>query len=121
VRAKVAFVIFFVILTSPFLVGIAGGQVFSPVAKPNLEKPKDASKCVEDIEFMRANHMHILKEERESAVRYGVRTKKHSLKNCFTCHTDKTKFCDRCHAYAGVKPTCFSNSGGCHFPPGGDL
>jgi hypothetical protein len=120
VKAKVAFVIFFVILTSPFLLGIASGHVFKPVDKPNLEKPKNASNCVEDIEFMRANHMNILKEERERAVRYGIRSKKHSLKNCFTCHTDKTKFCDRCHAYAGVKPTCFSNSGGCHNSPGGD-
>jgi hypothetical protein len=32
------------------------------------------------------------------------------------CHADKTVFCDRCHAYAGVTPTCWN----CHVvpPPG---
>lgn len=119
-RAKVAFVIFFVISTSPFLFGIAGGQVLKPVQKPILEKPKDATSCVEDIEFMRTNHMNVLKEERVRAVRLGIRTKKHSLKNCFTCHTDKSKFCDRCHEFAGVKPTCFSSTGGCHHAPGAE-
>lgn len=116
-KAIGAFVIFAVILASPFLAAIGNGQIMQGATQPKLDLPANATKCVEDTAYMRANHMNILKQERERAVRLGIRTKKHSLKNCFTCHTDKSKFCDRCHNYAGVKPTCFVEAGGCHSAP----
>jgi len=31
------------------------------------------------------------------------------------CHTDKAKFCDRCHNYVGVTPNCWD----CHVEPKG--
>jgi hypothetical protein len=46
----------------------------------------------------------------------GVRTTKHSLKNCVgatptkTWRTGKDGFCESCHAYAAVKIDCFE----CH-------
>ena len=33
---------------------------------------------------------------------------------CVKCHSNKERFCDRCHDYAGVKPTCWN----CHIVPG---
>ena len=32
---------------------------------------------------------------------------------CLRCHSDKTRFCDRCHDDAGVKPACWD----CHVVP----
>jgi hypothetical protein len=37
-----------------------------------------------------------------------------SLTNtCMDCHRDKAKFCDRCHDYVQVSPTCWN----CHNTP----
>jgi hypothetical protein len=87
---------------------------------PKLARPVGATECVAPTEFMRASHMKLLVEWRDRVVRDGVRTYTDrngrvvtmSLsKTCLgSCHTDKTKFCDRCHDYAGVKPTCWD----CH-------
>ena len=68
---------------------------------------------------MRDTHMQILNEWRNAAVRDGERIyvnskgKKYvkSLTNtCMGCHTDKEKFCDRCHNTVGVAPYCWD----CH-------
>jgi hypothetical protein len=32
---------------------------------------------------------------------------------CMDCHSNKSKFCDRCHEYAGVTPYCWD----CHVAP----
>ena len=34
-------------------------------------------------------------------------------RTCLKCHDNKTKFCDRCHTYASVKPYCWT----CHVAP----
>lgn len=116
-----AIFIFLVILTLPILISAANGDILAAQTRPELEKAvdqdPDTGNCVKDVEWMRANHMNLLKTERENAVRDGVRTQDHSLKNCFTCHKHKDKFCDQCHNYAGVNPGCFSNVGGCHYAP----
>jgi hypothetical protein len=75
-------------------------------------------RCVEDTAFMRRNHMELLKHQRDLTVHYGIRTTKHSLANCVTCHASKKTgrvtgpggFCASCHAYAGVTLDCFE----CH-------
>ncbi len=77
-----------------------------------LELPKGKA-CVQPTEWMRRNHMDFLKHNRDLAVREGIRVKDDSLKNCTTCHTSREKFCDRCHAYAGIEPNCFE----CHHYP----
>ena len=75
--------------------------------------------CVEDPQWMRKNHMHLLKHERDDAVRKGVRDEKHSLKNCIECHASTKddsviarddSFCVSCHRYEAVKIDCFE----CH-------
>lgn len=87
---------------------------------PVIVKPK-AEKCVEDTDVMRRSHMELLKHQRDDTMRTGIRTSKHSLKECVTCHAverdgkpvtveDPKHFCRSCHAYAAVKPDCFQ----CH-------
>lgn len=74
--------------------------------------------CVEPTEDMRRNHMKHILHQRDETVHRGIRTTKHSLKNCVDCHADpKTNsvsgqdgFCSSCHEYAAVKIDCF----GCH-------
>ena len=82
-----------------------------------------AGGCVEPVATMRASHMRLLAAWRESAVRQGVRTYRAAdgrefeislAGTCLKCHRDKTKFCDRCHDYAGVAPGCWD----CHIAKG---
>jgi hypothetical protein len=92
-------------------------------AAPELAKPIGATECVAPTAYMRASHMKLLDTWRDLVVRDGFRTYTDpngrvvtmSLsKTCIgACHTDKTKFCDRCHDYAGVKPHCWD----CHVVP----
>lgn len=75
--------------------------------------------CVKDPQWMRKNHMHLLKHERDDALRRGIRDEKHSLKNCIECHAStkddsviarEDSFCVACHRYEAVKIDCFE----CH-------
>lgn len=90
----------------------------SRVPKPALERGK-GDKCVNDTEFMRKNHMTLLKHQRDETVHLGVRTKQYSLNACIECHaSQKTgrvigsdeNFCQGCHSYAAVQLDCFE----CH-------
>lgn len=87
-------------------------------AAPKLDIGK-GGQCVEDAQWMRKNHMHVLKHQRDEAVRKGVREEKHSLKNCIECHASTKddsviaradSFCVACHKYEAVKLDCFE----CH-------
>lgn len=75
--------------------------------------------CVKDTQWMRKNHMHLLRHERDEAVRKGKRSEQDSLKNCVECHASlkddsviarEDSFCAGCHRYAAVKTDCFE----CH-------
>lgn len=91
------------------------------VPKPKIPKGK-GERCVEDTNVMRKNHMEFLLHQRDETVHEGIRTKKHSLKECLSCHAvnneqnlpvgidDKRHFCNSCHAYAAVSIDCFE----CH-------
>jgi hypothetical protein len=91
-----------------------------PPAQPNLVRPANATTCVAETKYMRASHMVLLRQWRDAVVRTGVRTYTtadgQSVRMSLTgtciraCHTDRSKFCDRCHNYAGVAPTCWN----CH-------
>ncbi len=79
-------------------------------------------KCVEATPFMRANHMRLLNDWRDLVVREGERTytaadgKLYEISltgTCLKCHSNKETFCDRCHDYAGVTPSCWN----CHIIP----
>ena len=85
---------------------------------PKLDIGK-GGECVRDPQWMRKNHMHLLKHQREDAVRKGIRDEQVSLKNCVECHASKSdnsvvaredSFCVGCHRYEAVKIDCFE----CH-------
>ena len=86
-----------------------------PAFKANTDK---GEQCVEPTEVMRRDHMQFILHQRDKTMHEGVRTTKHSLKNCIDCHADaktgsvlgKDGFCESCHAYAAVKLDCFE----CH-------
>lgn len=97
-------------------------QAAAGVDLPKLDLGKIAGKggkCVEDTQFMRRNHMDLLKHQRDETMHKGIRTTKHSLKQCVECHAgeksgsvaaSKEDFCAACHAYAGVRLDCWD----CH-------
>ncbi len=76
----------------------------------------------EGNEYMRINHMDMLKHDRDTVVRQGVRDEDNSLAQCISCHVVKDEdnkpvtikseehFCRVCHDFAAVKLDCFS----CH-------
>ncbi|MEW6007053.1 MAG: cytochrome C [bacterium] len=96
---------FILIMLSPILL-----QGFRKPEEPELVLPK--GKCVQERDFMRKNHMELLKEAREKAVREGIRGS-FTLTSCILCHHNRENFCNRCHNFAGVKPLCFN----CHYYP----
>ena len=81
-------------------------------------KIHQGEKCVEPTEDMRRNHMKYILHQRDKTMHQGIRTTRHSLKNCVDCHADPATnsvlgqdgFCESCHVYASVKIDCFS----CH-------
>lgn len=116
-------VVFLIIVTYPFWSN--WGKTTKPpelsLATPTIEALKEKG-CIEETSFMRVNHMKLLDEWKEQAVRDGDRLyrakdgKLHSISltgNCLGCHSNKGKFCDRCHDYVGAKPTCYR----CHIIP----
>ncbi len=73
--------------------------------------------------LIRKMHPEFLLHKRDRTSREGVRTKKHSLKNCVYCHANKDKktnqyysvnksgqFCSVCHQKVSVSIDCFA----CH-------
>jgi len=78
--------------------------------------------CVEDTDFMRRNHMDLLKHQRDETMKEGIRGKPYSLKECLSCHavdgpdaipvtvSSPQHFCRSCHDYAAVSIDCFQ----CH-------
>jgi hypothetical protein len=113
-------VIFFAMLTAPFALGTMTKQY----KEPELKLPQNEKECIESTEFMRTEHMQLLNEWRDWALRDGKRTYINhkgkeftiSLQNtCMKCHTSKADFCDKCHNDAGVSPYCWD----CHVQPEG--
>ena len=78
--------------------------------------------CVRDTDFMRRNHMELLKHQRDETTLNGVRSEQTSLKECLSCHAvygpdavpvtvaSPSHFCRSCHDYAAVSIDCFQ----CH-------
>ena len=107
------------LLTAPVWAGLAGGN---DGAQPTLVVGTKESNCVLPREQMRATHMEVLNEWRDRVVRRGERVTRTAegkelrmslTGTCLGCHADKAQFCDRCHEYAAVEPTCFN----CHEAP----
>ena len=123
-KAKITagLVVFMMLVAYPIWHGFGSGEDRS---RPELELPEDESRCVEDTEYMTANHMDLLNDWRNAVVRDGRRdyvsasgeTYVMSLTGtCMGCHTSRANFCTRCHDYADVTPKCWD----CHVEPEGD-
>jgi len=108
------------LLLFPF---IYNGSKAAKAPEPELTaKAKEAKECVAETPFMRTSHMKLLDEWRQEVVRDGERYYKASngksyykslQVTCLDCHSNKTKFCDQCHNFMGVTPTCWD----CHIAP----
>jgi hypothetical protein len=92
-----------------------------PLPKPELP-PGGEKLCVAPASEMRDNHMQLLNEWRDDVLRNADRVtvtvdgkeyRKGLQMACMQCHSNKEKFCDSCHEYAAVKPTCWD----CHLTP----
>ena len=93
-----------------------------PLAAAESSKipPPKGDQCVEETEWMRVHHFETILHQRDETVKKGIRTTKHSLKNCISCHitandagvyaryADKEQhFCASCHEYTAVTIDCF--------------
>ena len=116
-------VVFFILATLPFLLnfGKANAKIEPSIDTPEINAMPNKH-CVETKVFMRAEHMQLLNNWRDQVVRNGNRIYvgsdgneyQISLQNtCMKCHSNKKKFCDKCHNYMAVKPYCW----GCHIAP----
>lgn len=112
-------IVFLGIAAFPVTYGIAGNLAD---VKAGQQVVSNEKQCVEPADYMRAQHMRLLGDWRESVVRANQRQyiasdgRKYdiSLSNtCMKCHSNKTQFCDRCHSYLGVEPNCWN----CHVAP----
>ena len=121
--------IFAGLFTAPFWINMlsSGQQKVEVVlpAEPVTFFGEARSECVEPREWMAANHMELLLEWRDQALREGKRIyvasdgKKWetSLQNtCMACHSNKADFCDKCHNANSVNPYCWD----CHVVPQGN-
>jgi len=113
-------VIFLGLITFPVWHNISSGAT-SKGPEPVL--PAGPKQCVAPLNYMRASHMHMLMDWRNTVVRQDVHSfqalngKTYEMNltgTCLTgCHTNKADFCDRCHNYAGVSVYCWD----CHVDP----
>jgi|SRR5208283_2500691 len=115
--------VFVAIIAYPFIHSM-GTENVKPEPKINTPviQQMAVKQCVESKEFMKAEHMQLLNNWRDAAVRDGNRIyvgadgKQYniSLQNtCMHCHSNKKEFCDSCHNYMDVKPYCWD----CHIAP----
>ncbi len=133
-RVNVIFglVIAIVVLTLPFWYALA--QPKAARKAPAMPRPTNSDRCIE--EDMRARHMQVIDEWRNTVVRDGVAEpykaadgneyERSLTKTCLMqCHstedqpkTDEAgnvlpvqeRFCQECHEYANIRPNCWD----CH-------
>lgn len=108
-----------VLLAVAFTTAASAAEVKKPARVPlPVVQTQPGEKCVEPTDVMRRDHMKFILHQRDETMHRGIRTVKHSFKNCVNCHADprtnsvlgKDGFCQSCHTYAAVKIDCFE----CH-------
>ena len=122
-------IVFAGLFTAPFWINmLSSGQQKVEVVLPTEPVTffgEERTQCVEPREWMAANHMELLLEWRDQALRENKRIyvatdgKKWetSLQNtCMACHSNKADFCDKCHDANSVNPYCWD----CHVVPQGN-
>ena len=110
-------IIFLILLISPILYNVATGE--ASYAPDPLIAAEAGDQCIESKDYMRDRHMDLVDNWRNTVVRGGNRIycatdgKQWDMSltdTCLGCHTNKSHFCDRCHDYSGVTPSCWD----CH-------
>lgn len=122
----IGLVFFIGLMTFPFFynIGKVNAKPEPKLDTPAIQQlPEQERKCVEAKEYMRAEHMRLLDNWRDSVVRdmntvytsdaTGKQYKMSLQNTCMHCHSNKKKFCDECHNYMAVKPFCWD----CHIAP----
>lgn len=109
-------IIFVAIFSSPFWLSWIGQNYTST----GVVLPEGQTQCIENTEWMRANHMRLLDEWRDSALREENRAYVSALSGkvfpislqntCVKCHSDYKGFCEKCHVANSVYPYCWT----CH-------
>ncbi len=113
-------IIFLGLVTFPFWSNI-GRAAYE---RPELKLPEFEKECVAPKEWIRAEHMQLLNEWRDLAVRDNQRLYVNQADKSFDmsltrtcmssqCHANKAEFCDRCHDTLAVDPYCWD----CHVVP----
>lgn len=111
--------VFVVLVLFPVWYGAASG---AEARAPELDYPADETACIEDTEYMRANHPVLLDDWRDGLVREGETEyvassgERYTVSltgTCMECHDNRETFCVRCHEYADVDPICWD----CHVEP----
>ena len=110
-------------LAASLLLAAPAAQGDSRVPTPAIPPAVQGEQCVEETDYMRRHHGHLLNVHRDDALRRGIRTERHSLDGCLQCHSEPRQqpatassgkqgvaFCASCHSYAGVRIDCFQ----CH-------
>lgn len=118
--------LFLGVATFPFWINMGATDTMpKPILAEALEGKDDNGaplQCVESADYMRANHMLLLNDWRDSVVRDNNRVYVNSMgkpfeksltKTCLACHTNKEQFCEACHKSVAVQPYCWS----CHLVP----
>ncbi|WP_295638177.1 sulfate reduction electron transfer complex DsrMKJOP subunit DsrJ [uncultured Mailhella sp.] len=122
-------IVFAGLFTAPFWINMLSSDHEAVKVELPTEPVKffgeERTQCIEPREWMAANHMELLLEWRDQALREGKRIyvasdgKKWetSLQNtCMACHSNKAEFCDKCHNANSVNPYCWD----CHVVPQGN-
>ncbi|MBU1612794.1 MAG: sulfate reduction electron transfer complex DsrMKJOP subunit DsrJ [Proteobacteria bacterium] len=128
-RTLIGLCAFFGIILAPF----AYNQLFAAYQAPEVKLPTEAqmltagfgtTTCIENKDFMRQQHMTLLNDWRDWALRDGNRSYVSTdgveyeislQRTCMKCHTNKAEFCDKCHTVAAASPYCWD----CHIQPEG--
>lgn len=115
-----AIIIFILIIALPFIYNWGKSNKGPGI---NINTGATGQQCIEPADWMKANHMKLLDQWRNEAVREGKTVYVNSqgksynigIDTCLNCHYDPAvnpadQFCVKCHDYASVKPTCWN----CH-------
>lgn len=112
--------IFLILATFPIWYTLGAGEGTSV----EVELPQGTGPCVEAN--MATRHMDVLDHWRNQVVRKGKKMYVSSssgeefmmslTETCMDCHTSRESFCQRCHDYANVQPTCWD----CHLESKGN-
>ena len=115
----IGIVIFVAGFSSPFWTSWIGQDY----TKTGVVLPAGEKQCIEDTEFMRAQHMRLLDEWRDQALREENRVYESALNGkkwvislqntCLKCHSNYAEFCEKCHVANSVYPYCWT----CHIIP----